>query len=368
MSTIKHNGLSRRTILKGSAAFAGSSAALLSAPAISQTAGKTATKVLDFTTYADIAKAENEGELVFYCHENEAGTAAFMEGFRKDFPKIKTSYVRAQTGALYNKINSERSAGRYLCDILQLSDMAPAVDFQKKNGWDSYIGPELDAYKKEYRSEPAGQFFWLGVTFCGIGYNTDKVTGADIPKTWKDINDPKWKNAISCKISSSGVQFVQWYTLGKIYGFDIWKDFAKQLPKGFDSRVQLYDRMAKADDKISICAEYAAYVLYKDKKAPIEMVFPADGLPATPILLGVVDKAPHPNAARLYLDWATSNRGQTYVQEHRNIVYGSVRTDSTPMATGKRLTDFKLLFPDNWDEFAATRDRFTKEWNAMLGL
>jgi iron(III) transport system substrate-binding protein len=82
-----------------------------------------------------------------------------MEGFSKDFPKIKTSYVRAQTGALYNKILSERSAGRFDVDILQLSDIAPALDFQKRGGYEPYIAPESDAYKPEYLSAPVGSFF-----------------------------------------------------------------------------------------------------------------------------------------------------------------------------------------------------------------
>ncbi len=98
------------------------------------------------------------------------------------------------------------------------------------------------------------------------------------------------------------------------------------------------------------------------------MVFPPDGLPATPLVVGVVDKAPHPNAARLYIDWAMAKRGQGYMQDHRNLVYGSVRADAPPMPTGKRLVDFKLLFPADWHEYGKMRDQFTKEWNAMLGL
>src|SRR5947207_3122265 len=114
----------RRHVLQTGAALAATSFA---APRVSAQGAKTPTKVLDFTTYADVAKAEAEGQFVFYCHENEAGTAAIVEGFGKDFPKIKTSYVRAQTGALYNKILSERSAGRFDVDVLQLSDVAPAI-------------------------------------------------------------------------------------------------------------------------------------------------------------------------------------------------------------------------------------------------
>src|SRR5262249_13013836 len=92
MSEIAKTGSTRRALLKASAALA----LPFAGKALAQGA-RAPTKVLDFNTYADVAKAEQEGQLVFYCHENEAGTAAIMEGFGKDFPKIKTGYVRAQT-------------------------------------------------------------------------------------------------------------------------------------------------------------------------------------------------------------------------------------------------------------------------------
>src|SRR5262245_41586811 len=193
----------RRAVLKASAAIA---ATPFVGTALAQ-GGRTPTKVLDFNTYADVAKAEEEGQLVFYCHENEAGTAAIMEGFHKDFPAIKTSYVRAQTGALYNKIISERSAGRFDVDVLQLSDMAPAVDFQKRGGYEIYAGPEIDSYQAAHLSSTKGAFFWTGVSFAGIAYNKLKVKPEEAPKAWKDLLDPRWRNAMSCKISSSGLQF-----------------------------------------------------------------------------------------------------------------------------------------------------------------
>ena len=126
--------------------------------------------------------------------------------------------------------------------------------------------------------------------------------------------------------------------------------------------------MAKGDDKVCALAEYAGYILHKEKGADIEFVAPADGLPATPILLGVVSKAPHPEAAMLFVDWAMSNRGQAVYQNERLLIYGSVRTDAPPMLTGKRLRDFKLLFPADWSDYIASQETFTKEWNAMVGL
>jgi iron(III) transport system substrate-binding protein len=366
MAHNKHGQVTRRTLLKVCTAFP---LVTIAAPnVLAQPLSKSPTKVLDFETYADVAQAEQEGQLVFYCHENEAGTAGIMQGFNNDFPKIKTSYVRAQTGALYSKILAERQAGRFDVDVIQLSDVAPAFDFQKKGGYEHYVSPESGAYKKGNLSEPNGYFFWTGVDPAGIAYNVEKVTASEAPKGWKDILDPRWKGKISCKISASGLQFVQWYMLRKLYGADFWKEFAKLQPHAFDSRVQLFDRLSKGDDAITAIGEYPAYILFKSRGAKVEFVAPSDGLVATPLVVGSVNKAPHPEAAKLFVDWAMSKRGQAWYQTNPNLYYASVRTDAPPMPTGVSLTQFKLLYPQDWDEYAKESATFLKEWNGMLGL
>ena len=111
------------------------------------------------------------------------------------------------------------------------------------------------------------------------------------------------------------------------------------------------------------------YLLHKEKGAPIAFVTPDDGLPAAALLSGIADKAPHPQAARLFVDWLMSPRGQTHYQNNPYLYYGSVRKDIGPMPGGVRLTDFKLLAPTtDINEYVASRDAFAKEWNGMLGL
>jgi iron(III) transport system substrate-binding protein len=357
----------RRALLKTGAALAAAiPAGALAGHAWAQ--GKAPTKVLDFTTFADMDKVKQEGAFVFYCHESEPGTAAIPAAFAKDFPMIRTSYVRAQTGALYNKILSERSAGRYDVDVIQLSDIAPALDFQKRGGYERYISPQTDAYQAKYLSNPAGHFFWTGVTFGGLAYNKTKVKPEDAPKTWKDLLNPLWRNAMSVKIVASGLQFVQWYELRRLYGDGYWKEFAKQRPRGFDSHVQLFDRLAKGDDKVCALAEYLAYMRYRDKAPDIVWITPEDGLPGTSLLVGAVNHAPHPECAKLFVDWAMSTRGQTFYQNDPDLYYGSVRTDAPTMPSGLRLRDFKLLMPTDIDDYLASRDTFVKDWNGMLGL
>ena len=59
-----------------------------------------------------------------------------------------------------------------------------------------------------------------------------------------------------------------------------------------------------------------------------------------------------------------SARGQAFYQDNPNLVYGSLRKDAPPMRTGERLRDFKLLSPADYADYMASRDLFTKEWNA----
>jgi iron(III) transport system substrate-binding protein len=193
------------------------------------------TKVLDFTTGADVAKAEQEGEVLFYTHDSEPAGASIVEAFSKDFPKIKGRYVRAQNGALFSKVLAERSAGKYNVDVIQFSEPSTALDFQKRGGYLRYVSPQNEFYTPDHLSTPVGDYFWVGVSFAGIAYNTDKVKPADAPKVWKDVLSPQWLNGVSVKQSTSGMQFVQWYELRRLYGDGFWKDFAKLRPRGFDS-------------------------------------------------------------------------------------------------------------------------------------
>lgn len=358
---------SRRSALKGGLALA---AAPLAAgiPQLVAAQQRPLTKVHDFMTAADVAKAEAEGEFVFYSHDSEPAIAGILEAFNKDFPKIKGKYVRAQNGALFSRTVAERSAGRYSADVIQFSEPATALDFQKRGGYSRYVSPQAEFYAPQHLSAPVGDYFWVGVTFVGLAYNTEKVKPEDAPKGWKDILKPVWMNGANVKQSTSGTQFVQWYELRKLYGDKFWGEFAKLRPRGFDSRAQQFERLAKGDDKLCVLAEYAGYLLVKEKGAPVAFVAPEDGLPASQLLCGIADRAPHPEASRLFIDWQMSLRGQNHQQTNPYLYYGSVRKDAPPMPGGQRLTDYKLLTPTNMDEFVASRDAFNKEWNAMLGL
>ncbi|HZT88475.1 MAG TPA: extracellular solute-binding protein [Stellaceae bacterium] len=324
------------------------------------------TETHGFKTCADLAKAEAEGEIVVYATNPEAAESKVLASFRALFPKIKTSYVRLQAGALYAKVLAERQAKVYAVDILQLSDMGMVLDFQKKGGYVRYVSPEMAAYKPDYKSHPEGLWTWGALGPAGIAYNPDVVSAAEAPKTWQEAIDPKWTDGISVKVSNSGLQHVGWYELRRLYGPDYWKKFAALKPRAFDSYVQQYDRLVNHQDKIIHTAQYSGYLEWKAKGAPVAFVAPPDGLPATPESWGLVAGGPHPNAARLYLDWFLSNEGQTV--NGRFLYLHSARAGAPPPPGGEATDEMKLLMPDDWNKFLASRVEFQREWDKATGL
>ncbi len=319
-----------------------------------------------FKTCADIAKAEAEGALVVYSTDPEDGSEKVLARFRKMFPAIKTTFMRLQAGALYARLTSERQAKAYLADIVQLSDMSLVLDFQKHNGWMEYQSPEMVHFKPEWKSKPEGFWTWGAIGVAAIAYNPTTVPPDQAPKNWLDAVDPRWKDSITSKASTSGMQHMTWYLLRQLYGDSYWEKFAALTPKGFDSYVQQYDRTISGQEKIIHTAQYSGYLLAKAKGAPIAYVYPPDGLIAVPESWGAVKEAPHPEAARLFVDWFIGQPGQNaYGQD---LMYNSLRTDVAPPPGGISPSEMKLLFPQDWEAFLKTHGQFVKEWNKITGM
>ncbi|HEX3404660.1 MAG TPA: extracellular solute-binding protein [Acetobacteraceae bacterium] len=319
-----------------------------------------------FKTCADVAKAEEEGAFVLYSTDPEAGSEAELAKFHAMFPKIKTNYVRLQAGALYAKLSAERQAKSYLVDVVQLSDISFARDFEKRGGYMSYVSPEMAAYKPEYKSQPEGSWTWGAISMAGIAYNPNLVSKDEAPKTWKDMLDPKWTDSVTVKTSTSGMQHMTWYQMRLLYGDDYWQKFAALKPKAFDSYVQQFDRTVNGQDKVIDTAQYSGYLQFKAKGAPIEYVYPPDGLVAVPEFWGVVKEAPHQEAAKLFLDWFLGVPGQKGYGEA--LFYNSIRDDVPPPAGGVKASELKLLFPADWEAFLKTHTQFVREWDKITGL
>lgn len=318
-----------------------------------------------FTTCADVAAAKAEGTLVLYSSEVETGTVQMIAEFSKLFPEIAPQYVRLQIGPLYSRLLAETQAGVHAADLINLNEPALAIDLQGREGYMVYVSPELKNYEQGYWSNPPGHFTETAFVTCGIAYNPNVVPEAEAPKNWPDLLDSRWAESIMVKMSTTFTQRSFWTEMKKLYGEDYWTKFAELKPVAYDSMVQQNDRLVNEQDMIAACAQDSGYLDFKRRGAPINFVIPTDGLVGAPVSWGIIASAPHPEAAKLYLDFLLSAYGQAKNVEA--LLKVPTRTD-VPGPEGVVTADSKILYSPDEARSLENRAQYQEEWDAMVGM
>ena len=100
---------------------------------------------------------------------------------------------------------------------------------------------------------------------------------------------------------------------------------------------------------------------------PVRGVWPKEGVPSEPWTAGILKRAPHPNAARLFLDFLLSREGQTlYVG---TMGWSSARPDVAPPGYQEMPSEVKILKSSlTPDEALKVRDDYVAKWKQLWGL
>ncbi len=256
-----------------------------------------------------MAQGKPEDSVVVYSAADADMVNTVAAAFGKKYPSIKVSTVVAGTGEIIKRIEAEKE--RPLGDV----------------GWS--FGPEAIGDKKglfePYLSKEAGNFFpgqvptdrvWTPFTTMPyvIMYNKKLVSEAEKPKAWKDVLDAKWKGKVAyADASKSGSSYTLLVTWLSIYGKNEtgWKfveDLLRQckvLPKSS----MTYQGVANGEYPIGLTFEQAAFDYLKGG-APIGLIYPTEGTAITLDGSAIIKNAPHPTAAKLFLDFTVSKEMQ----------------------------------------------------------
>ena len=308
------------------------------------------------------AQGKPEASVVVYSAADSDMVNSVVAAFEKKNPGIKASTVVAGTGEIIKRMEAEKE--RPLGDV----------------GWS--FGPEAIGDKKglfePYLSGEAGSFFpgqvpadriWTPFTTMPyvIMYNKKLVSEAEKPIAWKDVLDAKWKGKVAyadaTKSGSSYTLLVTWLTIyGKNEaGWKFVEDLLRQckvLPKSS----MTYQGVANGEYPIGLTFEQAAFEYLKGG-APIGLIYPSEGTAITLDGSAVIKNAPHPNAAKLFLDFTVSKEMQDLMVE--KFGRRSVRKDVGSPAGLPVLDKIKAISYDL--EYAAkNREQLLKRFQDAL--
>jgi iron(III) transport system substrate-binding protein len=291
-----------------------------------------------------VEAAKKEGSVSVWGTPGTPYRQILVTEFEKAFPGIKVDGVFVPPAERTSRLNLERQAGKYTVDVWA-SPGAQVTDF-KKAGIVTPLAPQLVLPEV---TDTAGWFqnhlWWvdkdepftwnlpIGSVIPMVFVNTKAVDAAAF-KSYKDLLDPKWQGKMaSTDIRNPGPGFAPARMLFK--SSELGAEYVKDLFK--PSRVklstdqkQLIDWLAQGTYPIGLFIDPGEVAVAIKQGLPVAMVPPEqfkEGAAIGPNNGGVtiIDKAPHPNAAKVYVNWMLSKAGQTVWQ--REVGDNSLRTD-----------------------------------------
>ncbi|CAM5195709.1 hypothetical protein CDEF62S_00438 [Castellaniella defragrans] len=260
-----------------------------------------------------VAAAKKEGSVTYYTVLAPDQAARLGKEFQKEYG-IKLNVVRGTTGTLTQRYSSELAANDVVADILTISSIKYYKDGAAKGTFKKFS----PSYLPNLPQWPANAFTddvaaCIALNPFVIAYNTDLVKKEDIPKTWSDVLSPKFQNRLGAPRFTVNTAYEEllyfWY---QKFGVGFLHKFKAQNPKYYDSSSP--GNQALAAGEFAIYAPSMPHFVQPliDKGAPINQVF-LDLTTGDPDQAGISAKAPHPNAAAVFMNFLLSRKGQEII-------------------------------------------------------
>jgi iron(III) transport system substrate-binding protein len=304
-----------------------------------------------------IAGAKKEGALewVGVYSEPEQGKQ-ILEAFKKQYglPDLRTEYSYVGTGELIARINQLLRAGRNNFDIVWTSSWAWYKDLLKAGELLKYESP----YYKEYTlSNAAGMSedgYWVSDAYTQSPlYNIKALADRNIAdfdgSSYQQLTNPKLKGLLALPDPFTSASTAQAFIgLTRVMGKDWLKRVAQNNPvlrvKSSQGRAWV------ASGEFPVTLGYAKdAVTLKASHVPVKLVYPKEGVVLLPFAPVILRRAPHPNAAKLFIDFVRSANGaQTVMDSGSAMLFGRPGVKSPDPEVLPAWEKIKVI-PMKWD-------------------
>lgn len=266
--------------------------------------------------------AKKEEKVVVYTGFGGEPRVALRKGF-KDSLGLNAEIISGSTREIGAKLLMENRAGLHLADIYMAGASAIFADV-KPAGLPEYLPSALILPEvKDDKSWWNGGLNWMDddkKVLSSLAYvpqstwvNTNLVGEKELTSA-KDLLNPKWKGKILMDDPSVGGPASTWFIVGvKHIGVDFMKEFVKQEPTIMRDFRLLVEWVAKGRFAISIGARPEVTLEFINTGAPLRNVKVPEiaWISGGSGTLTLMKAGPHPNAAKIFINWLLSREGAT---------------------------------------------------------
>jgi iron(III) transport system substrate-binding protein len=293
-----------------------------------------------------IAGAKKEGVLNIYTSAQTSDLGAVVAAFEKKYG-IKVSVWRAGSENVLHRAVQETRGNRFTVDVIETN------------------GPELESLHREQILQlvksphhkdlipqairPHGEWVSTRLNVFVQAYNTRLVKKQELPKTWDDLLNPKWKGKLGIEQEDSDWLAGVFSDIGEAKGRQVFKGIVAangmSVRRGHTLLTQL---VVSGEVPLALTVyNYKAEQL-KSQGAPIDW-FTIGNAIARPNGVGVSRKAPHPHAAVLFYDFEIGEEGQK-ILSMREFVPTNTKVDTSLNKLPMKLVDARVSI-DEYDKW-----------------
>ena len=253
-------------------------------------------------------KAKQEGNLIVYSVWDVEHLKVVSDAFMKRYPGIKATYWQARNPEIVTRVLTEFQGGQSSFDVV-LSDNAPSV-IRAAGAIMNYETVQKDVL---YLHDPTLPTVSLQIQ--ALAYNTKKMKPADLPKSWEDVANPKFKGLVALDDPMRAGPLSSMLAALKTQ----WKDDGRfnNFLKGLKALGVPVHKSTSAMFRLVISGEYPICMpaLLHDVIEEMHKGTPISYVKTNPPVLfprqaGIYAKSPNPNAAKLFAEWLISEEGQ----------------------------------------------------------
>jgi iron(III) transport system substrate-binding protein len=246
-----------------------------------------------------IEAAKKEGTVVWYTALALDVSERFAEIFQKAYG-IHVELTRTGTGRIVTRVLQEAQAGLQAVDVIEVSDAGDFALLKQKGVLTPYNPRGYERFHPAFRLDREGYYYAWRATLGLPVYNPKIVPPAEVPKTWRELADPKWKGKLAKVHSGSGAGNNIMAAMTRLYGWDFYRKIKQDDPLIVLAASEGVSKIAAGERAILVEGNHYNAARLKARGNPVDFVFPAEGVVLILSPVGIAKRAPHPNAARLF--------------------------------------------------------------------
>ena len=310
-----------------------------------------------------VEAAQKEGRLTIYSYNfvGDVGLAV-SRAFREQYG-IQVDIITGRGSAFIERLKTEKRMGSILADMSDNS--ATNAKNMKEQGFTISIAGELPALREKdvwladvLAMDPQERHL---ITFNFSTYssfvNTNLVKLGEEPKVWKDLLDPRWKGKMIVADPTTGAGLLNTFVplmREKVVDEEFLKGLYKQDIRFALSAPDAAAITSRAERSLVITATSSEFGSPIAQGAPIRAVALSDGTVLSAVVVVAYGGAPHPNAAKLFMNWLISQEGQTVYSKAASV--NSTRKDvSSSLPKAGQVTPTRPIILTNEDTDAAAK-------------